>query len=154
MIVWRLCKKKYSLTALDGEGARLYGGRWNHKNTRLAYCSGTLSLAALEMLVHVDPASFPDDLVAIEIDLPDDVPRKTLRPHDLRSDWQANPSPDSLKDIGSQWARMRSEAVLVVPSVVVPQELNYLVNPDHPDAIRITATGSDAFQFDPRLFKP
>jgi RES domain-containing protein len=154
MIVWRLCKKKHAGDPLSGGGARLFGGRWNHKGVRVAYCSSTLSLATLEMLVHVDLPDLPTDLQAIEIEIPDGVPMKTIAASTLPAGWQDTPGPDELKDIGTAWVAVGTELVLAVPSAVVPHESNYLVNPDHPDIKRVTIMAPTPFSMDPRLLSP
>jgi RES domain-containing protein len=100
MIVWRLCKKKHSAGPIDGEGARRYGGRWNHPGTPLAYCAASLSLAVLEMLAHVDPSALHSDLIAVRIDIPDDIWMKTMAARDLPKGWRAPTGCDALKDLG------------------------------------------------------
>jgi len=136
---------------LSGEGARLFGGRWNAKGTRLAYCSGHLSLACLESLVHVDIRHLPEDLLAIGIDIPDEVSRKVLDPLAYPAGWDQVPGPESLKAIGSAWAAAKAEALLIVPSTVIPEEMNILVNPDHPEAARLVIRPGRPFTFDRRL---
>jgi RES domain-containing protein len=149
MTVWRLCKRRHA--ALDGEGARLAGGRWNSRGTAVVYASETLSLAALELLVHCDPALLPDDLVAIAIEIPDGVSARRLEAAALGRAWRRHPAPESLARIGDQWARDRTSAILSVPSAVVPGERNVLLNPVHPDFRRIRARRPERFALDPRL---
>ena len=152
METWRLCRQKYSSTPLDGEGARLYGGRWNPPGYPCVYSSGSLALAALELLVHVDHEDAPDDLVSIRIVIPDAVSVESLSVSDLPSDWRASPSPTSLQSKGRQWIDSGSSAVLGVPSVVVPSESNFLINPKHLQASQISAQVLGPFDFDRRLF--
>lgn len=151
MKCWRLCKQKYASNPLDGEGARLHGGRWNQKGDAVVYCSSSLSLAVLETLVHLDPAAMPRDLVSIEVETDDALPVDVLDMAKLPADWRTYPAPDVLRDLGSNWVRSAPSSVLIVPSAVVPKDRNYLINPSHPDAARISARAPESFVFDPRL---
>lgn len=150
--VWRLSKAKFARTPLDGEGARLYGGRWNSPGTALVYTSSTLALAELELLVHVDRADAPTDLVAIELEIPARLRVETVDAADLPPRWKRYPAPANLARIGDEWASSLRSAVLRVPSAVVPREFNYLFNPLHPDIARIKEVGREKVVFDERLF--
>jgi RES domain-containing protein len=152
MRVWRLCRARHAATAFDGEGARLFGGRWNEKGVAVVYTSATLSLAALEVLVHHRVPIPPQEFVAIAADLPDDSPPETVDVSKLPSDWQADPPPRALPRLGSEWARSLRSLVLIVPSALVPQEFNYLINPRHPAAARLSLHPPRAFPFDPRFW--
>jgi RES domain-containing protein len=116
----------------------------------MVYTSGSLSLAALETLVHADEDLLPSDLVYVEIDVPDNVKMERIAARSLPSDWRRMPAPPSLQAIGADWIDRRVSAVLVVPSAVVPQENNYLLNPEHADAARFRVVGVERFLFDPR----
>jgi RES domain-containing protein len=153
MQVWRLCRAQFAATAFDGEGARLYGGRWNHKGQPLVYCSATLSLAALEVLAHHRVPIPPHDFVAIPADIPAKLKLETLRAADLPADWRAEPAPARLQEIGANWLRSLSAPLLAVPSVIVPLEFNYLINPRHPDFARLRLGTPQAFPFDPRFWR-
>ena len=137
--------------ALDGEGARLYGARWTSRGTPAVYAASHLSLAALEYLVHIDAEDAPDDLVAVRIGVPDDVSELACAPASLPTDWQQTPSPPRCQAIGDDWARREEELLLRVPSVLVPEESNVLVNPMHPDAVGVRLIGSRHFSYDVRL---
>jgi RES domain-containing protein len=147
--VWRLCKKAHA--AFDGEGARRAGGRWNRRGTPVVYASQSLSLAALELLVHADPAFLPADLVAIAADVPDALAVEPIEAAGLPRDWRRYPAPEALADRGSDWARAGRTPVLSVPYAVVPQERNFLLNPAHPDFGRIRTGKPEPFAFDTRL---
>jgi RES domain-containing protein len=149
MRVWRLCRRKHA--AFDGEGARLAGGRWNRRGTAVVYASETLSLAALESLVHLDFALAPDDLVAVAADIPDALPMTRLEVADLPRNWRRYPAPEALADLGTDWAGARRTAVLSVPSALVPRERNILLNPTHPEFRRVRLLPPERFSFDPRL---
>lgn len=149
MLVWRITREAYQ--ALDGEGARLYGGRWNPEGVPVVYTSTTLSLAALEYLAHVDPEDVPEDLVAMRIEIPEGLPGERVQASDLPAGWNEVPDHPACIKRGEAWAKAGSTAVLRVPSAMVPEEENVLVNPRHADAGRIAVVHTRAFTFDPRL---
>jgi len=128
MRVWRLASGRYD--PLTGEGARLAGGRWNPEGIPAVYATGSLSLAVLETLVHARPDRLPDDLVAFELDVPDDAPFEELV--ELPEHWNSVNAPVACHDIGRDWVLSKRSLVLVVPSVVVPVERVYILNPLHP----------------------
>lgn len=150
MVVWRLTLKKH--VAPDGEGARRYGGRWNKSGTRVVYTSGTLSLAALEYLVHVDSDILPDSLVSVKATIPESLARETIPPSDLPRNWKDKMIPVELQELGTSWATGARTPVLQVPSVLIEHEWNYILNPLHPDFPQIIWDTGIAFSFDPRLF--
>jgi RES domain-containing protein len=149
--VWRICQKIHQ--AFDGEGARLCGGRWNRPGAAMVYASATLSLAALESVVHLDPEEEPENLVAVSAEIPENLRIRRIAIGNLPQDWRQYPAPESLQEIGTAWIRSASTAVLAVPSAVIPQEWNYLLNPAHPDFKKIRLNKAKPFQFDPRLWK-
>jgi RES domain-containing protein len=151
MLAHRLVKARNAAAPLDGEGARRAGGRWNPRGMAVAYCASSLSLAVLELLVHVDTNALPDDLVAIQVDIPDDLPARRVLATDLPGDWRQDSGRAALRALGARWFRDRREPLLVVPSVVVPGERNVLINPLHPDAGRIEVVAREPFRLDPRL---
>ena len=151
--VWRLASARYGDRAFDGEGARLYGGRWNHPGIAVVYCSATLSLAAIEYFVHVEPGLAPPDLVDVAADLPGGLDAETLEVEALPASWRTYPAPEKLRDLGTGWVRSARTAVLLVPSSVIPHEMNVLLNPVHPDFARIHVRAAEPFSFDPRLWK-
>jgi len=149
---WRLVKTTHLSSAWDGEGARRHGGRWNSPGVAVAYASEHLSLACIEVLVTVHRSGELDDYTAIVADLADVAV----------ADFDGEPPPDwssriptvSTQAIGDAWVRAGATAILRVPSVVVPVEYNYLINPAHPDAKRIAIGKPMAFPFDARLKVP
>ena len=147
MRVYRICKAKYP--ANDGEGARLAGGRWNHRGTPLVYCGATASLCALEVLAH--SAKLPADMVVIAARIPKSVSIRTIEEAELPKNWDDPVSIKKTKDLGTSWAKSGATAVLSVPSAVVPNERNYLLNPAHPDFSIIRFSAPKAFVFDKRL---
>jgi RES domain-containing protein len=150
LTVWRLLTVRFATSAFSGEGARMYGGRWNRKGIPMVYTSGAQSLAMLEMLVQDDPLRAR--YVVIPASIPDEVAVERVAPDDLPANWRAIESRSQLQDLGSAWARSLSSAVLAVPSAVVPDESNYLLNPLHPAFARIEIGTPRAFVTDVRLF--
>ena len=143
----RIVKAKHAATAFSGEGARLYGGRWNSPGVSLVYTSGTKALAALESLVHLNPpVIFKYAAIPIEFDAAL-VEKVTALP----ADWNDMPAPPSTRAIGDLWAKQARSAVLELPSVIIPGESNYLLNPAHPDFKKIVIGKPEPFSFDPRL---
>lgn len=153
MRVWRIIPKLHLSQAFDGEGARRFGGRWNGLGTRVVYASATLSLAALEFFVNLDRDTEPDQLVAVSADIPDDTRIGYIEVSDLPKNWRSYPVPEELQDLGTAWVTSASAAVLVIPSAVIPEEHNYLLNPAHPDFKRFRLNKPEAFHFDPRMWK-
>jgi len=151
MRVWRLARSVYP--ALDGEGARLYGGRWNAPGTPVVYTSGSLSLAALEQLVHLSPDRLPEDLIAYGVDLSEGLATQTVAASDLPEGWDRQVEVPALRRIGERWAEKREAPLLSVPSAVIPEERNYLINPRHTAAGEARLAYQRPFTFDPRLFE-
>jgi RES domain-containing protein len=148
MRVWRIAGRRRA--KLHGAGARLSGGRWNSKGVSVVYAFGTLSLAVLEKLVHVDPDLIPVGQAVLEIEVPDGLVT-TLAPRRLPRGWRRIPPIPATQRLGDAWVAEATSAVLAVPSAVVPTELNYLINPRHPDAAQIKVVRRRPFAFDPRL---
>ena len=116
------------------------------------YASATLSLAALERFVHTDPDLEPADLVAVLVDVDDAIPIQSLDIGQLRADWRQYPAPDALGLLGGDWLTAARTAVLAVPSVVIPHERNYVLNPEHADFHRLVIGRPEPFSFDPRMW--
>ncbi len=132
-------------------GARLAGGRWNHPGEAVVYVSSTLSLAALELFVHLDARSRTAlQLVAIPVKIPDGL---ISEPPVLPHDWRTQPPPTETKSLGSKWMNSGESCVLRVPSVLIPVEDNYVIDPTHPGFTNITIGDPEVFSFDPRMWK-
>lgn len=147
---WRLVKTKFLESALDGEGARRYGGRWNSPGVPVVYLAGSASLAVLEVLVHLGatgplgayslvPVSFPAAFVS-------DFDRATLP-----TNWAEYPAGADTQRLGDSWVSECSSAILAVPSVVVPEEQILILNPRHPEAGRLKVEPARRFEWDRRL---
>ncbi len=154
MLVWRVTRMAHAEQPLGGEGARRYGGRWNHVGVAVVYTSQSLSLAVLEYLVNLTMTDLPDDLVSIQIEISDDLPRAEISIKDLPDNWRTFPGIEELKDIGTDWAGKGTAPILVVPSVVIPSERNYLINPTHVQSNRINIVSVEPFALDTRLNRP
>ena len=146
---WRIVKAKHAATAFSGDGAAKTGGRWNSRGVPVVYASSTKSLAALETLVHLNPP-VPFKYVAFRLQF-DDTLIENVPLNRLPADWRVDPPPPSTKAIGDAWLREVRSAVLALPSVIVPGELNYLLNPAHPAFKKISISKPERFAFDPRL---
>jgi RES domain-containing protein len=146
---WRIVKAKHVAKAFSGEGAAKTGGRWNSRGVPVVYTSSTKSLAALESLVHLNPPVL-FKYVAIRIQF-DDTLIKKVPLNSLPADWQVEPPPPSSKAVGDAWVRHARSALLALPSVIISGELNYLLNPAHPDFKKIVIGKPERFAFDPRL---
>ncbi len=151
LTVWHLVTRRYVDTAFSGEGARLYGGRWNRKGTPMVYTAGSQSLAMLEMLVQDEPLRA--NYVVIPATLPDSLEIERIDPAQLPADWCDLATREQLQALGTAWARRRSSAVLAVPSAVIPMETNYLLNPLHPAYPEIEIGTAETFITDLRLVK-
>lgn len=152
MRVWRVCRERYAEKAYSGEGAALFGGRWNPIGIPMAYSSLSLSLAVLEVFVHMRGNAPPEDFVSIAVDLgisEDQVERIDLSR--LPSDWRRLDHPD-LPRIGAEWIESNRSPVLLVPSVVVDGEWNALIHPQHPLLTGMRMEEPKPFRFDVRMF--
>lgn len=147
---WRIVKSARAGSAFDGEGARLHGGRWNSPGTPLVYTAQSESLAALELLVHLQSSPLLTSYCTIPVDF-DDALVEAVAPESLPPDWRDHPAPSALQRIGDVWAAEKRSAVLQAPSAIVPSELNFVLNPRHPDFARIAVGRPRVFQFDSRL---
>lgn len=150
LAAWRICKRRYAADMWSGVGARMVAGRWHSKGTLVVYASATIALAAFETLVHLDSADLLLKFVKCPVAFDETLVRR-VHAHDLPRNWRKDSPPLSLRRIGDEWARARSSVVLAVPSAVVPEEWNYMINPAHPDFGRLRVGKVTPFRFDPRL---
>jgi RES domain-containing protein len=151
--IWRIAvaAPAFASNDLSGEGARRSGGRWNQPGTPVVYCSSSIALAALETLAHLRGNPLPLNRYLIAIDIPDPVwkRRQTLTPP---VGWDALPSGMASARAGQAWVAAGKTAILAVPSVIVPDEENYLLNPAHADIRKIRATALRKWEYDLRFF--
>lgn len=150
-VVWRLLTARFAESAFSGEGARLYGGRWNGKGVPMVYTAGSQSLAVLEMLVQDEPLRAR--YVMIPATLPKNLKIERVTPDQLPADWRSLAAREQLQALGTEWAKRRSSAVLAVPSSVIPAETNYLLDPLHSSFAKIEIGEPQDFITDLRLIR-
>ena len=152
MRCWRIASRKWALDTRC-EGARLHGGRWNPVGLPALYAGATIELCALEKFVHLAGVIHPP-LVLVAIDIPDRlVPGRRIEPADLPPDWAELPIAAAAQAYGRQWLQAAQELALLLPSAIIPEATNLLVNPAHLayDEVRLSAVRD--FGFDARMFK-
>ncbi|MDQ2868702.1 MAG: RES family NAD+ phosphorylase [Verrucomicrobiota bacterium] len=150
VVGWRIVKEKRARTAFTGEGASLYEGRWNSAGVRMVYCSENLALAALEILVHMQPLIPRDCFRAFRVTWSEKLMTNvTLR--SLPAGWNAQPPKLASKKIGDGWIKRARTPVLALPSVIVPCERTFLLNPQHAAFSKIKIEDAGCFALDHRL---
>ncbi len=149
MLLYRITRCIYA-NDINGTGARLYGGRWNNIGRAMIYTASSRSLATLEALVHLPAANLPEDFCLVTFDAPEDVfvADTALFP----SNWRGFPEPEILKRTGDFFLKQNEHLLMKVPSAIVKEEFNYLINPLHYKAAAIKILGNEPFTFDERLF--
>ena len=151
MRCYRLCEERFR--ALDGQGAQKHGGRWNRPGRPVVYASSSRALAVLELLANVDREEIPASLLLLTIDIPDAAPIESLHPDVLPKDWQTLPAPDACRSAGDDWLASARGLVLAVPSALVPEEPNFILNPEHAEFAAVTVVADRPFNYDPRLLE-
>ena len=156
--VWRIAADTpaYQADDLSGAGAKATGGRWNEAGIPIVYASETRALACLETIVHLNAGGLPLNRYLVEVTIPDDVwaDAQTETAASLPVGWDAEPAGQVSIRFGTNWARSASSALLLLPSVIVPEEFNVILNPRHADTARITALKQRKWLYDPRLTRP
>jgi RES domain-containing protein len=147
---WRIVHRVHISDAFDGLGARRFPGRWNQPGVPLVYTSESLALATLEMLVHLEDWQMLEQYACIPVEF-DQCHVQELTSADLPGNWRESPVPPSTRKLGSEWVTKQSSPVLKVPSVVIPEEINYLLNPAHPAFAELLIGEPRPYNFDPRL---
>lgn len=148
---WRIVRAPFAEDAFSGEGARLSGGRWNSRGHPVVYTASTISLATLEMLVNIPRRNLVREHAVVGCWFPEAIVEELDRSL-LPDDWRAQPPPPRLQQIGNDWLESRASVVLAVPSAVIDTELNYLINPEHPDFSSVDIGEPKPFVLDRRLF--
>lgn len=152
MLVYRIASASY-INDLTGEGAKLYGGRWNSKGKSMLYTSQNISLAAWEVFVNLSPDQLPSDLRMVAIEIPDSIMVKEILEKNLPAAWFEQPPPEKLTKVGDEWLKSLETAILKVPSAVIRSECNFLLNPAHSEFSKIKIVYTAPFIFDPRSIK-
>jgi RES domain-containing protein len=150
MIVFRLTKTMYAAD-ISGEGARLAGGRWNAEGTPVLYTASSRALCLHELLVHLPGGYIPKNYSMVVLYIPDIIIRQ-ISAHHLAKDWKAYPSDGSTINMGENILTENLFPVIKVPSAIIPEESNYLINPKHPLHKEVEVLDILPFSFDKRLF--
>lgn len=155
VVIWRIATEAPAFHASDisGNGAKLTGGRWNSAGIAVLYCSSNIALAALETLSYLNAGLLPFNRYLVRIEIPDDLWGKRSELDPLPGGWDAVPSGLSSRTAGDKWVMQGTSPLLVVPSVIIPEETNILISPIHPENAKISATAVKRWIFDPRFFK-
>ena len=153
MKVYRIERGKYLDSTLSGIGAsKSQGFRWNSLDTFLVYTSESRALASLEVTAHLDlTEDLPSDRFIVEIEIPEETIIQEVNVEDLPKNWTNIPPTTSTQYIGDDFVKDGVAAVLRVPSCIIPEESNYLINPTHPDSKNISVKRTRPFKFDSRL---
>lgn len=153
--LWRIAvdAREYEAHDLSGKGAEKTGGRWNRPGRPVVYVATSIALACLETVVHLGAEGLPLNRTLVRIDVPDDVWERRIvhRAEELPIGWNAVPEGKVSLDLGDGWLRSVVSALLMVPSAIVPEEFNVLINPLHSEGRRITATKARRWLYDGRL---
>lgn len=147
---WRIVQARYSGRAFSGEGARLYGGRWNSPGVPMVYTAQSRALAALELLVHLEAPLLLAGFLFFEVRF-DERHVTALPVEQLPAVWRSDPVPVATQQLGDHWARSAASPVLRLPSVLIPEEFNYLLNPLHTAFNSLEVRDPVPFAFDSRL---
>ena len=149
--VWRIVTARFADSAFSGEGARLFGGRWNRKGLPVVYTAESRSLALLEMMVQDDPLRARYRLIPALVS--SHVSLRALEASELGNNWRALSARDELQAIGNDWLQKRETCILSVPGAVIPAERNFLINPLHVDFSKITIGEPESLETDVRLLR-
>ncbi|WP_310993865.1 RES family NAD+ phosphorylase [Aequorivita marina] len=152
MRIYRIAKTHY-IDDLSGEGARLYGGRWNKPGDALLYFAENLSLSLLEIIVHVEYAELPEEYSYIMIEIPDSSIKNIQSLDFIKPKWTTEAAVSQLQLLGSSWLKKSESLAMRVPSAVLPQENNILINPLHADFGKLKVIKTDKIDLDPRLLR-
>jgi RES domain-containing protein len=148
MVAWRITRARKAADAFSGEGARRFGGRWNSPGIRMVYTAGSRSLVILEILAHLMESAPLNHYLLYRVEC-DDALVQILS--DLQPGWNAEPPTAASQSVGDAWVDSATHPVLSVPSAIVPEERNYLLNPAHPEFSQIVIGRPAAYSIDPRL---
>ncbi len=155
IVAWRIGTETPDYTAddLSGTGAKITGGRWNRAGVAVIYAATSRALTCLETIVHLGAGRLPLNRYLVRIDIPDNIwaKRQQLTNNTAPIGWDAIPTGKVSLDVGDHWVKGGASCIMEVPSIIVPEEGNLLINPSHPDASGITATKIRRWDYDHRL---
>jgi RES domain-containing protein len=155
VVLWRIAKETPDYTAddLSGGGAQAVGGRWNRKGTPAVYASTSIALATLETLAHLGGNISIRNAFLVRIVVPKALwaMRRTVNLASLPAAWLAEPPGAASIDVGDAWLRLRTDLLLLVPSIIVPEEHDVVINPAHGAAPQLRAQIARQYVYDPRL---
>jgi len=151
MRFWRICRRRYAAEAARGEGAYLYGGRWNSRGVRVVYASTSLALAAIETFVNLEPRLQPKDFLSIEGEIPEALEIERVSLEALPPYWRKSRD-ESLRRFGDEWIHAGPTVAMLVPAATIPGEWNILLSPAHAEFERVNFFEPEAFEFDVRMF--
>ena len=149
---WRLVKARLANRAFTGEGAKLYGGRWNSSGSPVVYTSATASLAVLEVFANISKGELLAAYMLIACEFDEGLVER-VSADNLPKTWRSSPGPPELEVIGDEWLNSQRSAILEVPSAIIERERNFLLNPLHADFKLVRRLRPEPFRFDLRLLK-
>jgi RES domain-containing protein len=149
MTVYRVAKPEHA-NDLSGDGARIMGGRWNHTGTACLYASASRALSLLEFSVHLTKLTLPKIISIISIHIPA-IPQTTIKKENLPNHWDAYPFPSTTMDFGNLLLRQNEYAIIEIPSAIIPDEFNYIINPIHPLSNTCRIINITNITYEPRI---
>ena len=153
MLIYRLDRLKRENQVLSGKGSEMFGGRWNYPGIPAVYCAENRALTVLEILAHLDKDHWPNDRIMVSFEIPDESMIHKMDVAELDSGWNSFPYTDSSQRIFGEFVQSNNHCILAVPSAIVPDEFNFVINPNHPKATQIRVIDKKAFVLDHRLLK-
>jgi RES domain-containing protein len=150
MYLYRVVRNKY-LYDLSGAGSKLVGGRWNSPGIPALYTSASKSLAVLESLTNTPPAILQNDFSILILEITGKVLTDEFHEKDLPKNWKTFPAPVNLAKLGDKWLLARKKLLLKVPSVVIPSEFNFVINPLHGDMKKVKIIAAEKLELDKRV---
>jgi len=149
MFAWRLCREEYA--DLSGIGASLYGGRWNSPGHSVVYATSSLALAFVEIIPGLRKNVVPKGFVSLSIQINDNASKKEITLDDFPSKWREEETRNWFTKVGDQWLEEKKEILFIVPSVIIPEEQNILINPHHPEIEKVAVSAIKPFSVDHRF---
>lgn len=149
MLIYRISSPKF-IEDLSGTGAKQYGGRWNDKGISMVYFAMSRAMAVMEVLVHLRPVALDQDFALAIFEIPDDD-MLTIKAKDLPENWKEETEIEALKKIGNQFIKDNRQLVMKVPSAILEEEHNIILNPNHPQAVKVKLIEKRVFRFDKRF---